>query len=55
MFVSIQLCNKIVFDCAESWIFIVFYLTDIFYLLIYFGYPLSFVHNMDTLDFLNKI
>jgi hypothetical protein len=33
----------------------VFQLTDTLHLLIYFGYPLSFVQSMDTLDLLNKI
>jgi hypothetical protein len=33
----------------------VFNLTDTLHLLIYFGYPLSFVQNIDTLDLLNSI
>ena len=38
---------------CQSWIFILFHLTDTLHLLVYFGYPLSFVQNMDTLDLLN--
>jgi hypothetical protein len=53
MFVSIQFHDKIVIDCARSWIFFVFCLMDTFHLLIYFGYPLSFVLSIDTLDLLN--
>jgi hypothetical protein len=34
-------------------ILFVSHLTDILHLLIYFGYPLSFVLSMDTLDLLN--
>jgi hypothetical protein len=33
----------------------VFHPTDTLYLLIYFGYTLSFMQSMDTLDLLNKI
>jgi hypothetical protein len=57
MFVSIQLCDKIVIDFVykllKRWIFIVFHLTDAFYILVYFGYQLSFVQSMNILDFLN--
>jgi hypothetical protein len=53
MFVSIQLCKKIVIDCAQVWIFIVFHLTDTLHLFVYFGYPLSFVQSIDILDLLN--
>jgi hypothetical protein len=57
MFVSIQLCDKIVIDFVykllKRWIFIVFHLTDAFHILVYFGYQLSFVQSMNILDFLN--
>jgi hypothetical protein len=33
----------------------VFHPTDTLHLLVYFGYPLSFVQSMDTLDLLNYI
>jgi hypothetical protein len=59
MFISIQFCDKIVIDCDKIVIncakvgYSLFHLTDTLHLLIYFGYPLSFVQSIDTLDLLN--
>jgi hypothetical protein len=42
-----------VYKSLKRWIFIVFHPNDTFQLLVYFGYPLSFVQSMDTLNLLN--